>query len=126
LDWPSPWQPRGPNTNTVDDTSVPADMTAHDGVGDDADHASSPKTNTIEHPELVRILEYPKRQGYGLRRIKLNSFDDHVDMNDADEEEEWSKYALLMRCEVNIYGRPRKVQLEVQSARLRSIFLNEA
>lgn len=115
-----------PDTNTGDDTSGPADTAANNGVGDGADDAASPKTNTIEHPELVRILEYPKRQGYGLRRIKLDSFDDHVDMNGADEEEEWSKYALLMRREVNIYGRPRKIQLEVQSARLRSIFLNEA
>lgn len=76
-------------------------------------------------PELARILELPRKSGYGVRRIKLDSFDEQIDLNEVDDEE-FSSYAILMRREVNQYGRPRRLQLEIQSPRLRAIFCDKA
>ncbi|KAK3323132.1 hypothetical protein B0T19DRAFT_198482 [Cercophora scortea] len=79
----------------------------------------------FQPPELARILELPRSSGYGTRTVKLDSFDEHVDLNDGDEEE-FSNYAILMRREINQYGRPRRIQLEIQSPRLRAIFRDKA
>ena len=43
-------------------------------------------------PELARILELPRKSGYGVRRIKLDSFDEQIDLNEVDDEE-FSSYS---------------------------------
>ncbi|KAK3688879.1 hypothetical protein B0T22DRAFT_490466 [Podospora appendiculata] len=103
--------PRDPLDDDEDDGGVVP--------GDEA-----PGNAWFQPPELARILELPRSSGYGTRTVKLDSFDEQVDLNDGDEE--FAHYTILMRREINQYGRVRKLQLEIQSPRLRAIFRDKA